>query len=64
MYYTDDPMADYERHAREEQRRLKRLPVCAYCDHHISDEYYFEINEEILCKRCLYEYHRKRNEMA
>ena len=46
----------------EEQRReqqLARRPVCSYCDQHIQEDYFFEIDCEIVCEECL-ERHFKR----
>ncbi len=56
---TDDPIADFERHERQQQEQLERFPVCCECDKPITDEHYFEINGECLCEGCLNEHHRK-----
>jgi hypothetical protein len=29
------------------------------CDEHIQDKYFFEVNGECVCKRCMAENHRK-----
>jgi formylmethanofuran dehydrogenase subunit E len=52
MYYTDDPVADFNRYDREQARREARLPKCAYCGEAIYEKYY-EINEKIICEECL-----------
>lgn len=56
---TDDPLADFERHDAEQQRRLDKLPRCGYCDEPITDDIYYEINGECVCEECLKEHHRK-----
>ena len=37
-FRTDDPVADFERHDREQARRLARLPTCERCGHPIQQE--------------------------
>lgn len=59
MYRTDDPLADFLRHDAEEQAWLDSLPICAYCNEPIQDEYYYEINDEPVCEECLNREHRK-----
>ena len=61
MIYTDDPVADFERHDAEQQSELDKLPQCDYCDAHI-DSYYYEIDNECLCENCMNEHFRKRVE--
>lgn len=46
-------------HDRRQQKQLERLPVCAYCDEPIQDDFYYEIEGEIICKHCLDENFRK-----
>lgn len=58
MPWTDDPVADFERHDREQAERLKRLPVCVDCGEPIQDETAFFINEEWVCERCINIYRR------
>ena len=59
MYYTDDPVADFERYdAKREDWRLSR-PLCDYCDNHIQEDHYFDINGDIVCPDCLDNYFRK-----
>ena len=59
-YRTDDPVADFLRHDAEQAKLLESLPVCAECDEPIQDRYYFEINDEAVCKRCLVDNHKIR----
>ena len=60
--FTDDPIADFNRHSREQEEWLDSRPVCSECGHHIQDEYCYEINDEYICEDCLKYYHRKRTE--
>lgn len=62
FFYTDDPVADAERHLAEQDRQLEKLPVCDYCDEAIQDEYFFMIDDEPICKACLIHNFRKRVE--
>ena len=59
MLYSDDPIADFDRHDAEQNKQLARLPVCAYCDEPIQDEFCYEINGEYYCEDCLDMHFRK-----
>lgn len=50
--WTDDPVADFERHERKQNRRLERLPVCAYCGEPIQDERLFDVDDELYHVAC------------
>lgn len=58
MYYTDDPVADYERYSADQERELDRLPRCSECGEPIQDEYCYLINDEAICESCMKENHR------
>ncbi len=45
----------------KKERWRARLPQCEYCGEHIQDEFYFEINGEYLCEKCVNEQFRKEN---
>lgn len=62
MSWTDDPVADFERHDREQTAALKLLPFCDYCNDPIQDEYLYDINGEFICEDCLDRFFRKRTE--
>lgn len=53
MYYSDDPVKDFERHDARQQRRLGRLPRCSECNEYIQDDVCYEINGELICPACL-----------
>lgn len=60
IFRTDDPLADFAAWDREQANLLERLPVCAYCGEPITnDDYYYEINDEVVCQDCLDSYFRK-----
>ena len=52
FFYSDDPVRDFERHDRRQQRLLDRLPKCDHCRKPIQDEYKFDIHGETYCERC------------
>lgn len=54
-----DNLDRWERHQAEQERRLERLPECSCCGEKVQEDYYFEINGEVLCVHCLNEYYRK-----
>lgn len=59
MFYTDDPIADFNRWEAEQEKQLERLPVCADCDNPIQDETAFYINGEWICEDCMDSYKRE-----
>lgn len=61
MPFSDDPVMDFHRHDHEQNKRLARLPVCEdrKCNKRIQDDYYFEIDGEILCEDCMIRRYRK-----
>jgi hypothetical protein len=64
MIYTDDAERDFARHDMEQARKEARLPVCEEkkCRKRIHDDYYFEIDGEILCEDCMIRRYRKYTE--
>ena len=63
MYYTDDPVADFERHDAEQQKMLKKLPKCVHCGEPIQDEHLYDIDGELFCEECMKEIFRKSTEL-
>lgn len=57
--WTNDPVADFMAHDAELERKLERLPECDYCGEAITDDYYFEINDDVICEGCLNGHYRK-----
>lgn len=56
---TPDNYDQWERHDREMERRLAARPVCGDCGNPIQDEYWFEVEGEILCEECMHDRYRK-----
>lgn len=56
MFYSDDPLMDFDRYDREQSRRLAERPVCVECDEPIQDETAFYINGEWICESCMDSY--------
>ena len=59
MFYTDDPVKDYDRYDAEQTTKFKQYPLCSYCCDPIFDDYLYEINDEVICEECLNENFRK-----
>ena len=57
-YYTDDPVADFERYDAEREGAMALLPSCSCCGKQIQEEHCYEI-DGIICENCLIEYFRK-----
>ena len=62
MFYIPDYVCKWEEHDRQKEEELKKLPECCECNEHIQDDYCFEINDEIICERCLVKNYRKSTE--
>ena len=53
MYWADDPLEDFHRWDREQERYLARLPKCRNCRDPIQDEYCYEVDDEYVCEECI-----------
>lgn len=53
MFRSDDPVRDFLMQDKEQAEREKRLPVCEECKSRIQDDFYWEIDGEILCEDCM-----------
>ena len=59
VFYTDDPVRDFESYDREQAKKMHELPVCADCDEPIQDSTCYEINGEYICHDCMESLHQK-----
>jgi late competence protein required for DNA uptake (superfamily II DNA/RNA helicase) len=50
---TGDPLADFDRHDAEQQRKLEELPCCERCGYHIQQEKAVCIDGDYYCDDCL-----------
>lgn len=57
--WTGDPEKDFALHDAEQEAWLQSLPVCDYCNEEVQDDFYYEINDEVVCEKCLVECFRK-----
>ena len=62
MYYTDNPLADFNRYDAEQERKRQQLPKCYECGEPLTDDWCYEIDGEYICEECLNNNHRKRVE--
>ena len=53
MYYTDDPVADFEKYDRDCEQWRSSLPECACCGEHIQQESAVKLDDEWFCDDCL-----------
>lgn len=49
----------FREHDLEMEKALEKLPHCSCCGEPIQEDYFYEINGEVLCVHCLNEYYRK-----
>lgn len=56
---TDDPIADFNNYDAQQSKQEEKLPECSECGTKVQDEYFYEINDEVICSECLDNNHRK-----
>lgn len=59
MFYSNDPLADFDRWEDKRQEVENRLPICDICGEPIQDEYLYDLDGEIVCVDCLINNYRK-----
>ncbi len=59
MYYSDEPLKDFDRYDADQQAKLDKLPKCSDCGKSIQDEHFYLINDEAICQNCLDSNYRK-----
>ena len=52
MFYTDNPIRDFERYDRRQQQWLDSLPVCEHCNEPIQDEDLMDIDGTLYHLEC------------
>lgn len=57
--YTDDPVADAAAYDAELARLEEKVPACSYCGRPVAEDFYYEINDEVICASCLDQHFRK-----
>lgn len=62
MYYSDDPARDAERYAADQDRRLAQRPECSDCGEPVQDDHFYQINDEVICPKCMESNYRKNTE--
>lgn len=58
-FRRSDPDEDFLHLDREQSEQEEQLPVCDGCDKSIDEDYFFEIDTEILCEDCMKRRYRK-----
>lgn len=57
--YCPDNYDAFCQHDAEQERALSKLPECSECGHPIQTEECFEFNDELICPKCVNEYHKR-----
>lgn len=57
--YTDDPARDFAQWDMEQTMAEALLPVCDCCGEAIRDDFYWEIDGDMLCEKCMNSRYRK-----
>ena len=59
-YYTDDPLADFERYDADRESAMALLPECAFCHDRVWNDREFQFDGHSFCSwTCLDSYIRK-----
>ena len=53
MMWTDDPVLDSERYAREQDRKAAEGPICCECGEPVYEDFYYRFEDDILCESCV-----------
>lgn len=53
MFYSDDPVRDFDRDDAYQAQQEAKLPKCEKCGKPINDDVYYEIEGETLCENCM-----------
>ena len=57
--YTDNPAIDFAYWDAEQVKAEALLPVCDDCGEAINDDYYYEVDGDILCEECMRHRYRR-----
>ena len=52
VFYSDDPLADFEAWDKHQNEQLEKLPKCAQCGHHIQDDRLLNIHGDLFHISC------------
>lgn len=55
MFYSDDPVADFDRWDAEQNRWLERRPKCEHCHEHIQEERLMNVEGSLYHTKCAVE---------
>ena len=47
-----DNLSIYEAHEYDRESELEHLPKCDWCNEHIQDDHYFDVNGDRVCEDC------------
>lgn len=56
MYFTNNPIADAERYAAEQEEELEKLPICECCGEPIQQEKAIYYNDQWCCEYCEHDF--------
>ena len=54
MFYSDDPLRDFDRYDMAMASKEAKLPVCDKCGTRINEDF-FNIGGDILCENCVHD---------
>lgn len=54
-----DNYSMWKKHQGSQDAWLARRPVCSECGEHIQEDYYYLINDEIICPDCMEDNYKK-----
>lgn len=56
MIWTDDPVRDAAAYDAELERELLKRPICDKCGEHIQEDFAYEIDGELYCDSCAWDW--------
>lgn len=54
-----DNLDFYRDYEEKQAKELEKFPVCSCCGEYITDEFYYNIEDEFFCEECLKDNFRK-----
>lgn len=59
IFRFEDPVADAAAYDAELARLAEQVPDCEICNKPVAEDYYYEINDVVICAECMDKHFKK-----